>query len=90
MPVLLAVHVSHCGGQAGELLETIHQRAVEVRLCGLRLERDHEGVPRVHEGFQVFTLAAEGHAFEMPVSDVIGRGVVALELLVNHPQRLPP
>ena len=45
MPGLLAVHVSHRGGQAGELLETTHQRAVEVRLRGLRLEPNHEGVP---------------------------------------------
>ena len=57
MPVHLAVYVSHRSGQAWELLEPTHQRAVEVRLRGLRSEREHESVPRVHEGLQVIGVA---------------------------------
>ena len=49
VPVLQAVPVSHRSTQAGELLEPSHQSAVEVRLRGLRFEREHEGVPRVHQ-----------------------------------------
>ena len=88
MAVDLAVHVGHRGGQAGDLLEAGHESRVEVRLRRLGLEGEHEGVPRGHEGLQVLVLAAEGHALEMPVSDVVGRGVVPLELLVDHPERL--
>ena len=59
MPVHLAVHVSHCRGQARELLEPIHPRAVALRLRRLRVEREHESGPRVHDGLQVLVLAAE-------------------------------
>ena len=88
MPIHLVVHMSHRSGQAWKLLESTHQRAVEVRLRGFRIESEHESVLRVHEGLLVLVLAAEGHAFKMSIGDMVGRGVVALELLLSHSQCL--